>query len=210
MTPFSPKSQSQLQTTEHDLPIPAESGIDHVVLVLMENRSFDHFLGWLPGAHERQAGLAVTNSPNWPGTLLVINFDEWGGFFDHVPPPTAPIPIADRLAGNQDGRLGFRTPALLSSPWSRRGHVSHIQFDHTSVLKLIEWRWGLSPLTIRDETANNLALALSFEEPNIEAPQYAVPARPFGGVCPQAVASTEESEWAALRAMAAGLGFPFP
>jgi phospholipase C len=153
---------------------------------------------------------AVTSSPNWPRTLLVINFDEWGGFFDHVPPPTAPIPAADQLAGNQDGRLGFRTPAVLISPWSRRGYVSHTQFDHTSVLKLIEWRWGLAPLSVRDETANNLALALDFGHPNAFAPQYALPVGPFGAPCPQAVPSTEATAWATLQAQAASHGFPLP
>src|SRR5262249_17248248 len=122
----------------------------------------------------------------------------------------APIPPADQLAGNQDGRLGFRTPALLISPWSRRGFVSHIQFDHTSVLKMIEWRWGLAPLTVRDLTANNLAAALDFTNPNDAAPQFAVPDVPFGAPCPQAVPATEESEWAALQSAAAGLGFSLP
>lgn len=153
---------------------------------------------------------AVTGSPNWQHTVLIINFDEWGGFFDHVPPPTEPIPPADQLAGNQDGRLGFRTPALLIAPWSRRGYVSHIQFDHTSVLKLIEWRWGLTPLTVRDELANNLAYALDFEQPNYFAPLYPVPGGPFGGVCSQAAATDEESEWAALQTLASSLGFPLP
>jgi phospholipase C len=153
---------------------------------------------------------AVTASPNWPHTLLIINFDEWGGFFDHVPPPTAPIPPADQLAGNQDGRLGFRTPALLISPWSRRSYVSHMQFDHTSVLNLIEWRWGLPALTVRDATANSLALALDFAHPNPNAPGLAVPAGPFGGVCSQALPSAEESAWSSLQSMAASLGFPLP
>jgi phospholipase C len=153
---------------------------------------------------------AVTRSPDWPSTLLIINFDEWGGFFDHVPPPVAPIPPADQVAGNQDGRLGFRTPALLISPWSRRGHVSHSQFDHTSVLKLIEWRWGLPALTIRDTTANNLALALDFANPNLNAPSYDVPPGPFGTVCLQAVPSAEENALASLRATAASLGFSLP
>ena len=151
---------------------------------------------------------AVSNGPSWPNTLLIINFDEWGGFFDHVPPPTAPIPIADQLAGNADGRLGFRTPTLLIAPWSRRGYVSHIQFDHTSVLKLIEWRWGLAPLTVRDAAANNLAYALDLETPTYFAPLYAVPGGPFAGVCPQAVTTNEESEWAALQTLAGSLGFP--
>jgi phospholipase C len=153
---------------------------------------------------------AVTSGPKWANTLLVINFDEWGGFFDHVPPPTAPIPAADQLAGNQDGRLGFRTPALLISPWSPRGRVSHTQFDHTSVLKLIEWRWRLPSLSVRDSTANNLAFALDFGHPNYFAPLYGVPAGPFGGLCPSAVTSAGEIEWATLRTLATSLGFPLP
>ena len=153
---------------------------------------------------------AVTSGPKWPHTILIINFDEWGGFFDHVPPPLGPIPEADRLAGNQDGRLGFRTPALIISPWSRRGYVSNIQFDHTSVLKLIQWRWRLAPLTVRDAAANNLALALDFEHPNSFAPLYSVPMGPFGGVCGQSLPSTEESVWATLTSVANKLGFPLP
>src|SRR5260370_41514329 len=51
---------------------------------------------------------AVTSSPNWPRTLLIVNFDECGGFFDHVPPAKAPIPLAHQLAGNNDGRLGLQ------------------------------------------------------------------------------------------------------
>jgi phospholipase C len=53
---------------------------------------------------------AVTKSPAWSKTVLVINYDEWGGFFDHVAPPTAAIPTADAAAGIADGRLGFRVP----------------------------------------------------------------------------------------------------
>src|SRR4029079_9578853 len=59
---------------------------------------------------------AVTRSPAFAHTVLVINYDEWGGFFDHVPPPTAPIPAADAAAGNTDGRLGFRTAPPLVAP----------------------------------------------------------------------------------------------
>ena len=55
---------------------------------------------------------ALRNSPNWSKTVLVINYDEWGGFYDHVPPPLAPIPTATAKAGDKDGRLGFRVPAL--------------------------------------------------------------------------------------------------
>jgi phospholipase C len=153
---------------------------------------------------------AVTLSKGWSNTVLVINYDEWGGFFDHVPPPTAPIPAADRLAGNADGRLGFRVPSLLIAPWAQRGAVSSTTFDHTSILKMIEWRWGLPALTVRDDSANNLALALDFKQKKVLAPQFAVPLGPFGGVCrsPALSARAAADKWDALQAMARGYGWP--
>ncbi len=136
---------------------PGACGIEHVVVMMMENRSFDHFLGWLPDAD--------------------------GRFFDHVPPPAAPIPDATRAAGDTDGLRGFRTPALLISPLARRGHTSHALYDHTSVLRMIEWRWNLEPLTVRDRTANNLALELDFTRPRLDAAAYPVPPV-TGAFCP--------------------------
>lgn len=157
---------------------------------------------------------AVTRGPGWANTLLVINFDEWGGFFDHVPPPKSPVPLFEYFAGNQDGLRGFRTPALLISPWSRRGFVSHAIFDHTSVLKTIEWRWGLQPLTVRDAFANNLAAVLDFSRPNLTAPQYLVPPGPFSGACPATAAPSTASapphpseNWAALADLARKYGW---
>jgi phospholipase C len=150
---------------------------------------------------------AVTSSPNWPNTILIINFDEWGGFFDHVPPALAPIPPADAALGS-DGRLGFRVPSLIISPWSPRATVSREKFDHTSILKLIEWRWSLRPLTVRDASANNIADALDFSRVDLSAPQFAVPPGPFGDVCATTTASTENEQ--ALLNYAASLGFPTP
>jgi phospholipase C len=75
---------------------------------------------------------------------------------------------------DRDGQLGFRTPCLLFSPYARRNSVSSIEFDHTSVLRFIEWRWNLEPLTVRDETANNLAQALDFALPSCENPDTVV------------------------------------
>src|SRR5947209_14105678 len=100
-----------------------------------------------------------------------MNFDEWGGFFEHVPPAKAPIPPADAALGS-DGRRGFRVPALVISPWSPRGSVASGLYDHTSVLRMIEWRWSLRPLTVRDATANNLAQVLDFTAPNLSAPAF--------------------------------------
>ena len=152
---------------------------------------------------------AVSQGPAWSTTLLVINYDEWGGFFDHVPPPSAPVPPADEAIrpGTEDGLLGFRTPAFLISPYARREHVSHLTFDHTSVLKLIEWRWGLQPLTVRDATANNLADSLDFTNPDFRAKQFGVPAGPFGNLClPGSLGG--DREWLPLLQMAANAGWP--
>ncbi|HEV7526569.1 MAG TPA: alkaline phosphatase family protein [Acidimicrobiia bacterium] len=113
---------------------------------------------------------AVTTGPAWSRTMFIITYDEWGGFFDHVPPPVAPD--ADPKA-----RLrGFRVPCIVVSPRARRGHVAHNVYDHTSILKLIEWRFGLAPLTKRDAAARNLAEVLDFSRaPNLTAPQWNVP-----------------------------------
>ena len=151
---------------------------------------------------------ALTTGPAWANTVFVINYDEWGGFFDHVPPPTGPIPPADQAAGNEDGLLGFRTPCLVVSPFASREHVSNLTLDHTSVLKMIEWRWGLEPLTVRDAGATNLAEALQFETPNIAAKQFAVPSGPFGQLCVPGVADATDDEWLPLLQMAADFGWP--
>ena len=79
---------------------------------------------------------------------------------------------------------GFRVPALLISPFARRGHVAHGVYDHTSILKLAEWRWGLEPLTERDATANNLAAALDFSHRNLKAPKITAPKLVVGAACP--------------------------
>jgi phospholipase C len=149
---------------------------------------------------------AVTTSPNWARTVLILNFDEWGGFYDHVPPPTAPIPAATRAAGDTDGRIGFRVPCLIVSPWARRSHVAGRRYDHTSILKLIENRFGLAPLTVRDATANDLTAELT-GSPQPRAPAYAVPPGPFASACAPGSAASEE-EWAPLRDLAAKAGWP--
>ena len=153
---------------------------------------------------------AVIGSPNWKNTVLVINFDEWGGFFDHVPPTRAPIPRVDAAAGS-DGYRGFRTPALIISPWSPRGTVISELYDHTSVLKMIEWRWHLRPLSLRDESANNLAEALDFDAPNLTAPRFPMPSGSFGALCPLEAPSLEaEMSPGALLQFAASVGFRVP
>ena len=120
---------------------------------------------------------AVTTGRDWKHTVMVINFDEWGGFFEHVPPQLAPdVDPAFSLRG-------FRVPCLIVSPFSAPGTIAQGIYDHTSVLKMIEWRWSLLPLSVRDATANNLAEALDFKLDRRGAPDYVVP--PFvSAACP--------------------------
>jgi phospholipase C len=142
---------------------------------------------------------AITTSPAWKRTVLVINYDEWGGFFDHVPPGLA-------RDANPFCRLrGFRVPALVISPFARRNHVAHRVYDHTSILKMIEWRWGLQPLTLRDAHARNLAEVLDFGGRNLDAPSWDVPPA-VGEACPT-VDPSEFTDWLAIRDQAVRAGF---
>ena len=85
--------------------------------------------------------------------------------------------------------------------------MKNIIYDHTSVLRMIEWRWNLRPLTIRDATANNLAEALNFAQPNLRAPAFTVPAGSFGSLC---FPNARINNGAALLDFAASFGFPLP
>jgi phospholipase C len=136
--------------------------------------------------HRGQAFLSVVaralvNSPLWSRTALVITYDEWGGFFDHVRPPR----FADGppIAGKDRRQAGFRVPAVVLSPFARRGHVDHGVYDHASIVSFINWRFGLRPLAPRDRAARNLAHALDFRRPDTSAPQVPVVADPGPHQC---------------------------
>jgi phospholipase C len=147
---------------------------------------------------------AVVSGPAWERTLLIVNYDEWGGFYDHVPPQEAPD--ADPV----NALRGFRVPALVVSPRARRGAVAHGVYDHTSVLRAIEWRWGLKALTPRDANARNLAEVLDFQAPLRPRPApYVVRRAPAGLPCPAAEVESAE-EWGPLRAQAESAGWVLP
>ncbi len=107
---------------------------------------------------------AVRANPRlWHSSLLVVLFDEHGGFYDHVEPPAAAPPDGKTLQYTFD-RLGLRVPALLVSPWVDR-QVVHTQFDHTSLLKYLIDKWGLEALGERTARATSIALALTRQSP---------------------------------------------
>lgn len=129
---------------------------------------------------------AVTSGAAWQKTVLIITFDEWGGFFEHVPPPRAVAPNSlDPDEVNGQVLLGFRVPVIVISPFTRNSGVSHTLFDHTSILKLIEWRWSLPPLTARDASTQigNLAMAMNFAAPDANLPTVPLPNPVFAAPC---------------------------
>jgi phospholipase C len=87
---------------------------------------------------------AVGESPFWDSTAIFVYWDEWGGWYDHVPPPYV----------DYDG-LGARVPLLAISPYAKAGYVSHVQYEHGSVLKFIEDTFGLHRLAASDGRANS-------------------------------------------------------
>jgi phospholipase C len=126
---------------------------------------------------------AVINGPHWDRTLLILTYDEHGGYYDHVPPPAAIAPdnIGPILLPGENGfdgfnRYGFRVPFAIVSPWARPHYVSHQVFDHTSILKLVQTKWNLPALTFRDANATPMLDMLDLRRPHFaEPPQLAQP-----------------------------------
>lgn len=118
---------------------------------------------------------ALRSGPGWNDTLLLITYDEHGGNYDHVAPPTGAV-APDNSSGEWGfdfSRYGVRIPALLISPRIAAGTVFRAKkgtIDHTSVLKTIELRWGLGPLSARDAAAPDLGDVLTLTEPRTDDP----------------------------------------
>lgn len=94
---------------------------------------------------------AVLDGPNARDALVILTYDENGGFWDHVAPP-----VIDRWGP------GTRIPAIIISPFAKKGHVDHTQYETVSILSFIEKRWDLQPLTERDKNANPLRNVFDF------------------------------------------------
>ena len=131
---------------------------------------------------------ALKDSPQWDRMVFVLNFDEHGGFYDHVVPPacqddtlqTGPGPFPNLKV------LGFRVPAIAMGPFAPQKIEKAGPYEHCSILKMIEWRWNLEPLTLRDRYAKNFADALDFTRRRaaITLPPFDAPPPDICGVCP--------------------------
>src|SRR5436305_511710 len=112
----------------------------------------------------------LRNGPGWNDTLLAITYDEHGGNYDHVAPPWGAVPPDNSIGewGFDFTRFGVRIPALLISPRVEAGRVFRVKqgtIDHTSLLKTLEQRGGLDPLTARDKAAPGLGYVLTLATP---------------------------------------------
>jgi phospholipase C len=122
---------------------------------------------------------AIGASPNWASTALIINYDEHGGYYDHVPPPAALAPddikpVVNPGQSGYDGfrRYGFRVPCIVVSPYSKADHVSHLVYDHTSVCAFVEHKFNLPAMTLRDANANNMLDFLDLSALNAKKPTF--------------------------------------
>jgi phospholipase C len=155
------------------------------------------------------------NSAQWAKTALFVTYDENGGFFDHVPPMTAPLGTPGEFvtattvpnpgaAGNFPGPigLGFRVPTIVVSPYSRGGFVSSDLFDHTSVLRFLETRFGAEVPNLsawRRAAVGDMTSAFNFA-----APDPVFPDLPF----PLPITASAALQCAAL--LAGGTPYPVP
>jgi phospholipase C len=96
---------------------------------------------------------ALATSPQWKNCLLLITYDENGGFFDHVSPPQT----VDQRADQGFNQLGFRVPAIVAGPYVKQSYVSSVQYEHCSALRELEAAFGLEPINQRTMTANDLS-----------------------------------------------------
>jgi phospholipase C len=117
---------------------------------------------------------AIMQSPDWSSTAIVLTWDDFGGFYDHVPPPHVD------LYG-----LGPRVPTIIISPYARPGYVDHTTYEFASVLRFIETIFDVPPLTSRDATSSDMLGAFDFSQKPIDPlvlPERTCPVTPIENV----------------------------
>ncbi len=149
-------------STSGGCPAPYPSGtvsLPAVSWVVPDNEDSDHYAlvngKMVDGGPDWVANVvnAIGKSPYWSSTAVIILWDDWGGFYDHVPPPH------EDYVG-----LGFRVPMIVVSPYAKKGYVSHTQYEFGSVLKFVEETFSLGSLGTTDVRANNINDAFNFKQ----------------------------------------------
>ncbi len=117
---------------------------------------------------------AIGNSAYWSNTAIIITWDDWGGWYDHV----APKVISDGLSWGSGYVYGFRVPLIVMSPYAKAGYISHVTHDFGSVLKFIETTYSLPSLGYADVTADNLSDCFDLTQTPITFQTIAAPLAP--------------------------------
>ncbi len=142
------KDETEFVRAAHDGRLPAVA----FVKPLGENNEHPGYADVLTGErHVAQLIRTIQAGPEWRSTAIVVTYDENGGFWDHIAPP-----IVDRWGP------GSRVPTIVIAPFARRHYIDHTTYDTTSILALIEKRWGLLPLSTRDAHAAPLTGPFDF------------------------------------------------
>jgi phospholipase C len=104
---------------------------------------------------------AIGTSPYWSNTAIIITWDDWGGWYDHVPPPSI---VNDGTSWGSGYVYGFRVPLIVVSPYAKAGYISHVNHDFGSILNLIEQTFSLPSLRYADARADDLSDCFDFTQ----------------------------------------------
>ncbi|HEV7973509.1 alkaline phosphatase family protein [Amycolatopsis sp.] len=132
---------------------------------------------WMPAAGAQYIASKVdaiaANPDVWAKTAFILTYDENDGYFDHVLPPTPPAGTPDEFIGGVPIGLGFRVPTIIVSPWTAGGYVNSNTFDHSSLILLLEQRFGVREPHISDwrrKTVGDMTAAFRFDKPRAKFP----------------------------------------
>jgi phospholipase C len=120
----------------------------------------------------QQINAVMSNATLWAHTAIILTWDDFGGFYDHVPPPAGPNPAI---------MYGFRVPTIIISPYAKAGYVDHTMYSYPSMLKFAEETFGLPSMTDLDRQANDLTGSFNFTQKPLAPltlPQRTCPAAP--------------------------------
>ena len=194
-----PTAQGRVRNISEYYSILADPNADNLLapVVFLEQASVTE-LNEHPSSGNFQNGAADTkklidalmNSAAWKSSVFILAYDEGGGLYDHVPPIQVPTPDSTppNFESTDGGRYdtftysGFRTPVVVVSPWVKKNFVSHTPRTFISILKLIETRFGVPPLTARDAAADDMEEFFDFSNPSWMTPPP-LPDQPTNGLC---------------------------
>ena len=156
----------------------AADKLPQVSWIVAPTKASEHPLDSAPGYgadYNNKVLQALAANPKvWAKTALIFNYDEDGGYFDHVRPPTPPPGTPDEFIGDEPIGLGFRVPTVVCSPWTRGGYVCSETYDHTSLIRFLERRFGVMEPNMsewRRQTCGDLWECFDFASPDYSFPK---------------------------------------